>query len=72
MYFIIFTTLPLSQEGLAIEDVGLFLAIWSILRPSGIFCGFLFGIFYGELVYFFPVLVCCTKRNLATLASAPV
>jgi hypothetical protein len=31
------------------------------------------GIFYGHLAYFvaiwyiFPVLVCCTKKNLATL-----
>jgi hypothetical protein len=25
-----------------------------------------FGIFYGHLVYF-PVLVCCTKKNLANL-----
>jgi hypothetical protein len=44
---------------------------WSILRP--------FGLFYGHLVYFtaiwyvcwlfgifFPVLVCCMKKNLAT------
>jgi hypothetical protein len=49
-----------------------FMAIWYIL------C--LFGIFYGYLVYFtaiwyilwlfgicFPILVCCTKKNLATL-----
>jgi hypothetical protein len=31
-----------------------------ILRP--------FDIFYGHLVYFPPVLVCCTKKNLATLS----
>jgi hypothetical protein len=42
-----------------------FMAIWSILRP--------FGIFYGHSVYFmviwyiFPVWVCCTMKNLATL-----
>jgi hypothetical protein len=47
------------------ENVGIFMTIWSILRPI--------GIFYGHLVYFlvvwyiFPVLVCCTKKNLATL-----
>jgi hypothetical protein len=47
------------------EDVGIFYgnlvyftAIWYILCP--------FGISYGYLV-FFPVLVCCTKKNLATL-----
>jgi hypothetical protein len=27
----------------------------------------LFGIFCGHLVYLFPVLVCCTNKNLATL-----
>jgi hypothetical protein len=42
-----------------------FIAIWCfravglILGPWGIFCGH-FGIF-------FPVLVCCTMKNLATL-----
>jgi hypothetical protein len=43
------------------------ISIWYILRP--------FGIFYGHLAYFwlfsiiFPVLVCCSKNNLATLMS---
>jgi hypothetical protein len=37
-----------------------FMAIWYILWP--------FGIFYGYLV-FFPVLVCCTKINQATLVA---
>jgi hypothetical protein len=59
-------------EGLAIENVGIFYghlvyfkAVWSILWP--------FGIFYDHLIYFmaiwyiFPVLVCCIKKNLATL-----
>jgi transcriptional regulator of aromatic amino acid metabolism len=42
-----------------------FMVIWSTFRP--------FGIFYGHLVhvpsfwYILPVLVCCTKKNLATL-----
>jgi hypothetical protein len=27
-----------------------------------------FGIVRGNLIYFFPVLVFCTKKNLATLA----
>jgi hypothetical protein len=52
--------------------------IWSILWAFGIFCGHLvyciaiwyilwpFGRFYGHLVYF-TVLVCCAKKNLATL-----
>jgi hypothetical protein len=42
-----------------------FIAIWDILRPFCIFCGHL-----GYLMviwYIFPVLVCCTKKNLATL-----
>jgi hypothetical protein len=48
-------------EGLAIENLGIFwsmyfTAIGNILRP---FC--------RHLVYIFPVLVFCTKKNLATL-----
>jgi hypothetical protein len=52
---------------------------WYIFRPFGIFNGKV-GIFYGTLVYFMailyilwssdifsPVLVCCSKKNLATL-----
>jgi hypothetical protein len=44
------------------------MAIWSILRP--------FGIINGDLVYFMfiwyilHILVCCTKKNLATLIGA--
>jgi hypothetical protein len=44
-----------------------FVAIWNILRR--------FGLFYNHLVHFvliwciFPVLVPCTKKNLATLVS---
>jgi hypothetical protein len=50
---------------------GIFLVRLVFLRPFGIFCGF-----YGHLVYFvdfmviwyiFHVLVCCNKKNLATL-----
>jgi hypothetical protein len=41
-------------------DVVYFMTIWSILLP--------FGIFHGK---FSPVLVCCTKKNPATLAEAP-
>jgi hypothetical protein len=56
-------------------------AIWTILRPFGIFCGILeyfmviwyilwqFGIFYGHFGMFFPVLLCCTQKNLATPGS---
>jgi hypothetical protein len=57
-----------NSEHLAMEDVGI-----HILWP--------FGIFYSNLVYFmaiwyifwlfgifFPVLVCCSKKNLATLS----
>jgi hypothetical protein len=52
-------------EGLAKEEFGVFCvhlvyftAICYILCPSGMFDGYL---------VFFPVLVCCTKKNLATL-----
>jgi hypothetical protein len=65
-------------QGLGMENVGIFYVHLNILRPFGIFYGHLnilrpFGIFYGHLVIlwsfgiFSPVLVYCTKRNLATL-----
>jgi hypothetical protein len=52
------------------------MAIWSILRPFGLFYGHLvyflpFDIIYGLMVgIFFPVLVCCTNKNLATLVKS--
>jgi hypothetical protein len=53
-------------EGLTTENLGIFYgllvyftAIGNILCPFGIFC--------SHLVYFAPVLVFCTKKNLATL-----
>jgi hypothetical protein len=56
-------------EGFAIEVFSIFIAVLSILRPN--------GIFYGRLVHFvviwyiFPVLVCCTEKNLATPVVLP-
>jgi hypothetical protein len=44
------------------------MATWSILWSSYIYYAQLFGIFYGDLVYF-PLLVNCSKKNLATLIS---
>jgi hypothetical protein len=49
-------------EELAIEDVGKFNGPLVYLRP--------FVKFFGYLVYFLPVLVCCTKKNLATLVGS--
>jgi hypothetical protein len=40
--------------------------IWYMLWTFGIFCSH-FGIFCSHFGIFFPVLVCCTKKNLATL-----
>jgi hypothetical protein len=41
------------------------MAIWSILQLFGIFCGpLVHSVFW---VHFFPVLVRCTKKNLANL-----
>jgi hypothetical protein len=42
-----------------------FMTMWSILWPCGRFCGHL--VYFMVLWYIFPVLVCCTKKNLATL-----
>jgi hypothetical protein len=59
-----------------------FMVFWCILLSFGIFYGILwyFGIFCCHLVYlvviwhilwplgiYFPILVCCSKKNLATL-----
>jgi hypothetical protein len=44
-------------EGLALEDVGLF-------------CGRL--VHFMFIWYIFPVLVCCTKKNLAALAGSDI
>jgi hypothetical protein len=56
-----------TLEGLAMEDVGIsyvhlvnFPAIWHILWQFDICV-------YPRFGTFFPVLVCCTKKNLATL-----
>jgi hypothetical protein len=52
------------------EDIGIFYdhlvyfsAIGNILWPFGMFC--------GHLEYFFPVLVFCAKKNLATQVYRP-
>jgi hypothetical protein len=57
------------SEGLAMRMVGKFYghlvnfpAIWYIL------CSF--GIFYPRFGTLLPILVCCTKKNLATLAES--
>jgi hypothetical protein len=39
--------------------------IWYILWQFGIFCGIL--VYFVAIWYIFPVLVCCTKKNLAVL-----
>jgi hypothetical protein len=37
----------------------------SILRPNAVFCGH--SVHFEVIWYIFPVLVCCTEKNLATL-----
>jgi hypothetical protein len=44
-----------------------FIAIWYILLPFGIFCCHLVYPINFSLVYFPPILVYCTKKNLSTL-----
>jgi hypothetical protein len=48
------------------EEVGIFYGLLSILRPNYIFLPF--GTFCDHKWHFFPVLVCCLEKNLATLA----
>jgi hypothetical protein len=42
-----------------------YMAMWSILWLFNIFCGHL--VYFMVIWYIFPVLVCCTTKNLATL-----
>jgi hypothetical protein len=44
-----------------------FIAIWYILLTFGIFCCHLVYRFNFSLVYFPPILVYCTRKNLSTL-----
>jgi hypothetical protein len=55
----------LGNFGRALEWKALeyFMAVWSILQSFGLS----FGKCISHLVYFFSILVCCTKKNLATL-----
>jgi hypothetical protein len=41
------------------------MAIWSILLPSGIL--YVFLLYFKVIWYILPVLVTCSKKNLATL-----
>jgi hypothetical protein len=49
------------------EDVGIFMTIWSILLHLGILYFHL--VYFMVNSYFFPFLVCCTKKYLAILVS---
>jgi hypothetical protein len=49
-----------------------FMSVWNILWTFGIFYDHLVHFvltFCVNLVHFFPVLVLCTKKNLATMTS---
>jgi hypothetical protein len=46
------------------EDVGIFMAILSNIRPNGIFLGHL--VHFVVIWFIFPVLVSCGEKNLAT------
>jgi hypothetical protein len=54
-------------EGLAVEDVGIFYGHLVFLRPIGRYVSWPFKNICCHLD-FFPILVCCAKKNLATLA----
>jgi hypothetical protein len=47
------------------QDVGMVYGHWSILEPFGVLCGHL--VCFGDIRYIFPVLIRCSKNNLATL-----
>jgi hypothetical protein len=46
------------------------MAIWSILGPSGIFYGFL--LYFKVIWNIIPILVSCSKKNLATLPNITI
>jgi hypothetical protein len=48
------------------EDVGILYVHWVYLTVFLVVILIYFDVCYGHLVHF-PVLVCCTKKNLATL-----
>jgi hypothetical protein len=54
----------MENVGIFYDHLVYFTAVGNILWPFGIFC--------GHLVYFSPVLVCCAKKNLATLLPSSV
>jgi hypothetical protein len=54
-------------EGLVLEDVGIFYGHLVFLRLFGILCDHFFFVLFG---LFFHFLVCCTKKNLATLIAS--
>jgi hypothetical protein len=47
-----------------------FVATWSIMWPFGLFCCHL--VYFMFIWYICPVLVCCSKKNLATLTVSGV
>jgi hypothetical protein len=53
----------MEDVGAYIWPFGLFYGHLVHFRPFGIFCGRFFMVIW----YIFPALVCCTKKNLATL-----
>jgi hypothetical protein len=57
-----------SQFGKILESIAMY-GIWYghfvYLRPNGIFYGHL--VHFVVIWYIFPVLVCCTEENMATL-----
>jgi hypothetical protein len=54
-----------SERALKGKMLVYFMAVWNILRPLGIYYGHL--VMLWQFGIFFPVLVYCDKKNLATL-----
>jgi hypothetical protein len=52
--------------GLLYGHLVYFVAVWYVIWLFAIYFS-RFGFLYGYLIYIFPILVCCTKKNLATL-----
>jgi hypothetical protein len=56
-FWVNFGRLSMEDVGIFYCHLGYFVVIWNILRPFGIFHGYIF-VYFMVIWYIFPVLVC--------------
>jgi hypothetical protein len=67
IYFLIFTTLPLSHSGSPMEDIGIFYGHLVYFTVIWYMYFWTFGLYCGNLVYFSQFWYVVPKKNMATL-----